>query len=119
MSLKPLTCIIVEDELAYQHVLIHLLKKMEGIEVLDVCADTVSAARSIEKKKPDVVLLDINISGLDGPEFMELLEHQPRVIIISGYDESYMRANYSLPYDAYVRKPATAEQLAQAFSGMR
>lgn len=114
MDKKKYTCIIVEDEKDYQEILIHYLNKTGSFEILGVYPDTVAATLAIERKKPEVIFLDINISGLEGPEFVELLDHQPKIIIVSGHSEDFMKAHYEVPYRAYIQKPVDAEKLRKA-----
>lgn len=111
---RKYTCIIVEDEHHHQELLSFYIKKLGNIEVLGMYADTVSAALQIERKKPDFIFLDINISGLEGPEFIELLEHQPKVIIVSAHSEDFMTNHYSIPYAAYIQKPIDEIKLREA-----
>lgn len=112
--LPMLTCIIVEDEIHHQELLAFYLKKVGQIKVLGVYSDTVNAALNIEKLKPDFIFLDINISGLEGPEFIDLLEHQPKIIMVSAHSEDFMKNHYQIPYQAYVQKPIDEIKLTQA-----
>jgi len=109
-----LKCIIVEDELHHQQLLSLYLKKVGGVEVIGMYGDTVKATINIEKLKPDFIFLDINISGLEGPEFIELLEHKPKVIVVSAHPEDFMQANYDIQYEAYIQKPIDEMKLAQS-----
>ncbi|MEQ8474541.1 MAG: response regulator [Marinoscillum sp.] len=111
---KPIRCIIVEDEVHHQELLLFYLKKISIVEVVGMYEDTVNATMQIEKKKPDLIFLDINISGLEGPEFMDLLEHQPKVIMISAHSEEFMKNHYDIPYLAYIQKPISLEKLQTA-----
>jgi len=104
--------IIIEDEKEYIDILKFYLKKIEGIEILSEYGDTVNAALEIERQKPDLIFLDINISGLDGPEFIDLLIHRPKIIIVSSHPESIMKSDYpDVAYDGYIQKPVDLEKL--------
>lgn len=111
-------CIVVEDEVHHQELISFYLKKLGNIEILGMYADTVNASIQIEKQKPDVVFLDINISGLEGPEFVELLEYQPRIIMISAHSEEFMNHHYDIPYLAYVQKPISLHKLEDALKSI-
>jgi CheY-like chemotaxis protein len=118
MSIQTMrTCIIVEDEIHHQDLLSFYLKKTGGVQVLGMYTDTVNAAIQIEKQKPDFIFLDINISGLEGPEFIDLLEHRPKIIIVSAHSEDFMAAHYSeIPYAAFVQKPIDLIKLQEALA---
>ncbi|WP_421872428.1 LytR/AlgR family response regulator transcription factor [Marinoscillum sp.] len=115
-SIKSYSCIIVEDEVHHQELLSFYLKKLGNIRLLGMYADTVNASIQIEKKKPDLIFLDINISGLEGPEFIELLEYQPKIIMISAHSEEFMNNHYQIPYLAYVQKPISLDKLQDAIA---
>ncbi|MFT5641025.1 MAG: two-component SAPR family response regulator [Cyclobacteriaceae bacterium] len=60
---------------------------------------------SNRKAKPDLIFRDINISGLDEPELVNVLSHRPKVIIISSHPEWIMEADYpGMKYDGYIQK---------------
>ncbi len=107
------TCIIVEDDADFADMLQQYIKRLGNLEVLEIHGDTTKAALDIEKLKPDIIFLDINISGLAGPEFMELVEHQPQIIIVSGHPPSVME-QYDIEIDAYLQKPFSRDDLVQA-----
>ncbi len=107
------TCIIVEDDADFADMLQQYINRLGNLEVLEVHGDTTKAALDIEKLKPDLIFLDINISGLAGPEFMELVEHKPQIIVVSGHPPSVME-QYDIEIDAYLQKPFSRDELVQA-----
>ena len=117
--MKTLSCIIVEDEPEFIDILQFQLKKIENVEVIGAYGDTVSATINIEKKKPDFILLDINISGFEGPEFVEIIEHKPQIIVISGHTETFMKHYPEVHYVDFVQKPSTVDRLRTAIEKCR
>lgn len=119
MDKKKLTCIIVEDEIAYQKIMAFFINQIDRLEIIGAYTNTVQASLQIEKKKPDIIFLDINISGLEGPEFIGLLEYKPKVIVVSGHSEEFMKVHYeNIPYEAYIQKPVTPENLKAALMNL-
>ena len=111
---KMRTCLIVEDDLAFSEVLSTLVNKIPFLTLVGVVHNSVDAALKIAREKPDILFLDINISGLDGPEILEASEHKPYSILISSHPESIMN-DYDIEYDCYIQKPLTsAQELIQA-----
>ena len=91
-----------------------IITKMDEVEWIGTCNNTNDAAIAIQKKKPDILLLDINIDGLDGPEILELSNYKPKTIVISSHTESIM-TDYSIDYVNFIQKPITnPEQLMKA-----
>lgn len=115
-STKSYRCIVVEDEVHHQELLSFYLKKIGNIQIVGMYADTVNASIQIEKQKPDLIFLDINISGLEGPEFIELLEYQPQVVMTSAHSEEFMNNHYDIPYIAYIQKPISLHKLQDALT---
>lgn len=106
--------LIVEDEsivaLHIQNSLKHL-----GYDILDTASSGEQALKIIEREKPDLTLMDIQLSGkLDGIETAEILfrEYQIPVIYLTAFaDESTIaRAKYTEPY-GYLIKPFEEKDL--------
>lgn len=102
--MKKHTLMIVEDDPAFRSILERAVKKIPQLELVGSYSDTVAFATNIERKKPDILLLDISITGLDGPEVLEMSAHQPIIIVISIHPESRM-SEYKVVYDYYLQKP--------------
>jgi two-component system LytT family response regulator len=107
------TCIILEDEPEMRDLLVSQLLRTGLLKIIGSFEDTISATLSVERLKPDLLFLDVNIKGMDGPYFMEALNYKPKIIVISGYTEDVMK-NFELVYDLFIRKPVTTAVLTQA-----
>lgn len=81
-----LNIVVVDDSVTYRKLLVHLLERDQGFKVAGVAENGRAAVELIGKVKPDVVLMDINMPGMDGFETtMEIMCSTPTpVIIISG-----------------------------------
>jgi two-component SAPR family response regulator len=110
---KRYSCIIVEDDPQFAMLMERYVERIPELALMDTFADTTNAARHIEKMKPEIVFLDINISGLEGPEVMSLLDHQPAIIVISAHPESKMD-EYDISYTHFLQKPINQAQLQVA-----
>ena len=93
-----------------------ITSKVTGLTLIGTCDNTVEAAKRIEMDKPDIVLLDINISGLEGPEILEITDYKPKTIVISSHPEEVME-NYEIEYVQYIQKPLkNSKQVTGAIS---
>lgn len=66
----------------------------DGIEVVDQAANGEDALTAVALCRPDVILLDIRLPGIDGLEVarqLRLAEGGPAVILISTLDATYGR----------------------------
>jgi two-component system LytT family response regulator len=105
--------LIVDDESPARERIKRLLADIEGIELIGEAEGGIQAVEMIEREKPDLVLLDIQMPGLDGFEVMEALEDPPPVIFVTAYDEYAIRAFEVNALD-YLLKPFSRERLAKA-----
>ena len=105
--------IIVEDDPEFALLLKKYLDKVPEVEYLGTYGGTTDAVLNIERSKPDILFLDIQISGLEGPEFLDLLDFKPSVIVVSGYDQEIMK-NYDIEYVDFIQKPPSLDRLKEA-----
>jgi two-component system LytT family response regulator len=105
--------LIVDDEAPARERLKRYLATLEGIEVIGEARDGVQAVEMIERFVPDLVLLDIQMPGLDGFGVLEALEDPPAIIFVTAYDEYATRAFEVHALD-YLLKPFSRERLAKA-----
>ena len=112
--MSKVTCLIIEDDQAFSDILETIIAKVPEVDVIGVCDNTVDAAKKLELEKPDILLLDVNISGLEGPEILEVTEHKPKTIVITSHDQDVME-NYEIDYVEFIQKPLkSADQLMTA-----
>jgi DNA-binding NarL/FixJ family response regulator len=79
------TFLIVDDHAAFRRQARALLEA-EGLTVVGEADDGLTALEAVRELRPDVVLLDIGLPGIDGFAVAELLPAEaaaPRVILIS------------------------------------
>jgi len=76
--------ILVEDEALFRELLGRTLSTESGLEVVGEAEDGETAIRLVEKNKPDVVLMDIELSGdLDGIEAaLQIKKKTPHIGIV-------------------------------------
>lgn len=112
--MSKFTCLIIEDDQAFSEILESIVAKVPEVEVLGICDNTVDAAKRLELDKPDILLLDVNISGLEGPEILEMTDHQPKTIVITSHGQEVME-NYDIEFVEFIQKPLrSADQLVNA-----
>ena len=89
----------------------------EVIDVeLDEAEDAGEAAAAIRERRPDVVVLDVGMPGIDGLAFCRSLKdeaatRQIPVVLLTGAEAGTERAAREAGADAFVRKPFSPLQL--------
>ena len=78
--------LIVDDSSFMRKSLTHLLESDDTIEVVDTAADGADAVRKVRQLRPDVVILDIEMSGMDGLAALAhiMAECPTPVLVLSG-----------------------------------
>ncbi|WP_129630634.1 response regulator [Candidatus Oscillochloris fontis] len=116
VATRQLHVLVVDDDRYVRPVLVRLLQR-HGLRVTNV-ADGLTALTIIEQARPDVVLLDIKMPGIDGTEVLRRIKENPltamtRVIILTANDlgESLQSQVLRLGADGYLEKPITYERL--------
>jgi CheY-like chemotaxis protein len=98
-----------------------LLSKLWKHEV-EVAHDGRTAIEKVREYRPDVVLLDIGLPGLDGYETARRIRElpdgaAPMLVALTGYgQESDRRKSEAAGFDLHLVKPASVEMLEQVFS---
>lgn len=108
-----LRALIVDDEAPARERLRKLLAGNDMIELIGEAADGIKAVELIEGKDPDLVLLDIQMPGLDGFEVVKMLENPPCIIFVTAYDQYAIQAFEVNALD-YLLKPFTKIRLERA-----
>jgi two-component system chemotaxis response regulator CheB len=93
--------LIVDDSAIVRETLTDVLSADDGIEVIATAADPYIAAMKMLDRKPDVILLDINMPRMDGLTFLKKImsQHPIPVVICSaltqeGADETILALEY-------------------------
>jgi two-component system LytT family response regulator len=110
--------LIVDDEPLARERLERLLADVEGVELTGQAEDGVQAVEMIEQERPDLVLLDVQMPGLDGFGVIETLEEPPPIVFVTAYDEYAIRAFEVNALD-YLLKPVSRERLEKAIRRAR
>lgn len=111
--------LLVDDEALARDRLRSILDEMaEDYEVLGEAANGEAALAEIADKKPDIVLLDIHMPGMNGIEVAQQLandETAPAIIFATAFD-SYALEAFDAHAIAYLLKPVRKEKLREALN---
>ena len=105
--------LIVDDDLALSEMLGIVLRN-EGLDVVH-CADGSSAMALFRESRPDIVLLDLMLPGIDGIEVCRRIRAEsgtPIVMLTARTDTLDVVAGLESGADDYVLKPFSPVELA-------
>ncbi|HEX3627172.1 MAG TPA: response regulator transcription factor [Verrucomicrobiae bacterium] len=114
----PITICIVEDNADIRSGVARVLNQAPGLSCVSTYATAEAALRDLPDQKPDVVLMDIHLPGMNGIECVAKLKArlpQLQVLMLTRYEQSdqifdSIRAGAS----GYLLKYTPAEELVQA-----
>lgn len=107
------TCLIIDDEKLARDLLREYLSSIDEIELLDECAKGSEAVEKINKLKPDLIFLDVQMPGLNGFDVLDEIDHEPYVIFTTAYDQYAIKAFERNAID-YLLKPVDEERFKAA-----
>ncbi len=119
--MKELNVLIVDDEAPAIERLARLIEAEHGARVCGQVSDATAVEGACKTARPDVVLLDVEMPGLDGIELarrLRLLEPSPALIFVTAY-ENYAVEAFELAAVDYLVKPVRSERLSRALKRAR
>ena len=113
--------LVVEDDADLNNMLSEFLRRnMKGVEVIQAF-DGFEAGRLIAEKKPSLVLLDMNLPGVNGHDLIRKIKEDPAlrspyIIAISGVSEEIAERNRILDEgaDVFYVKPVDNNVILQS-----
>ena len=112
---KTITILYVEDNLE-NRILIRRILQAEGFHMLEA-ENAYQALSLIRTSSPDLILMDINMPGMDGYSLTEQLKSQPghRNIPIVALTANVMKGDKERTFEAgcdgYIQKPIDVDLL--------
>ena len=110
------TVLLVEDEDSLRKVMRDLLER-DGYNVAEA-ADGVQALDAVDRHAPDIILLDLNLPGLDGYTVLQQLRSRtatsriPVIVLTAKGDEDNEVRVFQLGADDFLTKPFRARALS-------
>ena len=127
--------VVVADDQQLVRTGFRMILAADGIEVVGEAGDGVAAVEAVRRTRPDVVLMDIRMPGLDGLEATRLIlaepgdavpvegagtaevagDRLPRVIILTTFDlDQYVYEALAAGASGFLLKDVTPEHLVNA-----
>jgi two-component system, LytTR family, response regulator len=107
------TCLIIDDEKLARELLREFLETFPQIEIIGECNKGTDAVEQINKLKPDMIFLDVQMPGMNGFDVLDEIEHEPYVIFTTAYDQYAIQAFERNAVD-YLLKPLDQDRFKLA-----
>jgi len=113
--MAKLKTILVDDAAVIRKELKVLLEDYPEIEVIGEASSVDQALMMIQREKPDVLFLDIQLKGETGFDLLDRTEISFKIIFVTAYDQYAIRAFEANALD-YLLKPINKERLANSIA---
>jgi two-component system response regulator LytT len=114
ISAATLATLVVDDEQLAREELCYLLRECPDVEVVGSAANGLEALQLIRAHEPDLVLLDVQMPGLDGlgvaRRLIERAGRLPNIIFTTAYDQYAVQA-FEVDAVDYLLKPIDKQRL--------
>jgi two-component system response regulator AlgR len=107
---------IVDDEPLARERMVQLVSELPGFEICCEAGNGIEALEKVDREKPDIILLDIRMPGMDGMEVarhLAAMEESPAIIFTTAYGEHALEAFDAHAID-YLLKPVKQDRLQVA-----
>ncbi len=110
--------LVVDDQDLVRAGLRGILHPRYGLEVVGECADGAEVPAAVQRLRPDVVVMDVRMPGVDGVRATQLLRQEPEappVLVLTTFDDDEVLAGALRAGAAgFALKGAPAEDLQRA-----
>jgi DNA-binding NarL/FixJ family response regulator len=110
--------LLVDDQQLVRTGLTRILRQGKGFEIAGECGDGADAVAAVSERKPDVVLMDIRMKGMDGVEAtrrIRELSDAPPVLVLTTYDDDeVLQGALAAGAAGFVLKDAPGEDIVRA-----
>jgi DNA-binding NarL/FixJ family response regulator len=115
---SPISIIVADDHEVVRTGFAAMLDTQADFTVLGTASDGASAVQACHTLRPDLIIMDIRMPGIDGIEATRQLsssDHPPKVLILTTFDlDKYVFDALRAGASGFMLKDITAEQLYEA-----
>jgi two-component system LytT family response regulator len=118
IATSPVTVLIADDEPIARAGLRDMLRAHEWLTCVAEAASGPEAVNEINRLRPELVFLDIQMPGFLGTEVLRRVEHRPYAVFTTAYGQHAVTA-FEMGALDYLLKPFGAERLQTALDRVR
>jgi two-component system, LytTR family, response regulator len=111
--MKPLNCLVLDDEQHSINILTEYIEKTPGLTLLAAIKDPIEAIPLIKTEQIDIAFIDVQMPNLTGLQFLKLLDKTTKVVLCTAYSE-YAIDGFELNVIDYLLKPISFERFLRS-----
>lgn len=105
--------LIIDDNKVARVMLVEMLRKVDGIELVAEFEDAPSAISTLKKGSIDILFLDVEMPGMSGFELLKILPDKPLTILVTA-QAGYAVEAFELNVVDYLVKPFSVSRVILA-----
>ena len=119
--MSDIRVVIADDDSGMRTIMRHMISKVEGFTLVGEAEDGLKLLEQVEKCKPQVVFLDVEMPGMSGVECARLIEdmNPSTVMIFATAHDEYMGDAFEVYAFDYLVKPFKVERVIQTLERAR
>lgn len=111
--MDKLNCVVVDDEKTAREGIVHYVRQLPYLHLAGQCKSAIELDTLLFQEPVDLVLLDINMPGLSGLEWLKHA-HQPPMVIFTTAHREWALEGYELNVVDYLLKPIPFARFSKA-----
>jgi DNA-binding LytR/AlgR family response regulator len=111
-------CIIVDDDPVQREILKSCVSKISDLKLVGVYPNAIEARLALEKRKIDLIFLDVEMPEMSGLEFLQTFKDVPQVIMVTA-KKHYAFEAFEYDVTDYISKPVDMDRFSSAVQRAR
>ncbi len=108
-----INCIVIDDELPAIQQMEDYIARVPFLKLLKSFDNAIEPITFLQSNAVDLMFLDIEMEGFTGLQLIKTLQHKPRIILTTAYDQYAIKA-FDLNVSDYLLKPISFERFIQS-----
>jgi len=108
-----INCVVIDDEYPAIQQMEDYISRVPFLRLLKSFNNAIESLSSLQTNPVDVLFLDIEMEGFSGLQLIKVLQHKPKIILTTAYDQYALKA-FDLNVSDYLLKPISFERFIQA-----
>jgi two-component system LytT family response regulator len=112
--------LVIDDEFHAREEMASLLTATGLFKAIETCANAFEGLKAINRARPDVVFLDIQMPQVDGFEMLNMVNQEimPHVVFVTAFEEYSLKAFEEKTLD-YLLKPVSSARLQKTLEKLQ
>lgn len=108
-----INCIVIDDELPAIEQMEEYITRIPFLNLLGSFDNAIEPINFLKSNSVDLIFLDIEMEGFTGLQLIKTLQHKPKIILTTAYDQYAIEA-FDLNVSDYLLKPISFERFIKA-----